>query len=322
MMEPQHETYWDIVWNQFRRNRLAIWATRALVPLVSIAVLAPLICSNQPFIFFDGDQVLFPWLRALFVVDQPVDYLFNMALLGGPAWALTAWWQNRRWKQRGWSAGRRWWWLSAQYVAWTVGLAVIFWLPVLRPRNTYAMRVFTAEQFQSPATKRGIYPPVPFGTIEQDLVNASEKPPLFRKPEADWRESNDGSVHLLGTDNGGRDIFTRMVFGTRISITVGIMAVGLYLSIGCVVGAVAGYFGGVLDMLISRVIEVVLLFPAFFLILTLVGIFGSSVYIIMFVIGITGWPTVARLIRGEVLKQRAADYVSAAQALGFSNARI
>jgi peptide/nickel transport system permease protein len=209
-----------------------------------------------------------------------------------------------------------------QYATLTLTLAIVFSIPDLHPRNTYATRVFTAEEFQSPLTKPGVYALVPFGAIEQDLFNASERPPFFRKAASDCRESNDAFVHLLGTDNTGRDIFTRMVYGTRISITVGIMAVGIYLSIGCFVGSLAGYFGGVVDMLISRVIEVVLLFPAFFLILTLVAVFGSSIYIIMFVIGITGWPTVARLIRGEVLKQRAADYVSAAQALGFSHARI
>jgi peptide/nickel transport system permease protein len=98
--------------------------------------------------------------------------------------------------------------------------------------------------------------------------------------------------------------------------------VGIYLAIGSVVGAVAGYFGGKLDVLISRIIEVVLLFPSFFLILTLVALLGPSIYIIMFVIGITGWPTISRLIRGEVLKQRNSDYVIAAQALGASHARI
>ena len=84
----------------------------------------------------------------------------------------------------------------------------------------------------------------------------------------------------------------------------------------------AGYFGGKIDMLICRVIEVVMLFPSFFLILTLVALLGQSIYIIMVVIGLTGWTTIARLIRGEVLKQRSMDYVTAARALGASHRRI
>ncbi len=321
-MERPHETYWDIVWKQFRKNRSACWAVRALAPLVTIAIFAPLICSNDPLVYRDGDQTLFPWFRALFNPAQPVDYLFNMALLGFPAWIIAAVAQNVRWSRRGYSTGRRWYWLSLQYAALTILLAIVFAFPSCRPKNAFAMRTFAVEEFNSPQTRHGVYVLVPFGPIEQDLVNASEKPPMFRKPAAECRKSNDGFVHLLGTDNAGRDVFTRMVYGTRISITVGIMAVGIYLTIGCFVGSLAGYFGGFVDIVISRIIEVVLLFPAFFLILTMVGIFGSSIYIIMFVIGITGWPTIARMIRGEVLKQRAADYVSAARALGFSHGRI
>jgi peptide/nickel transport system permease protein len=237
-------------------------------------------------------------------------------------WAVAALIQNRRWKARGASVGRRWWWLSLQYVGLTAVLATAFSVPVLRPRNVYASRTFTQEQFASAQTKHGIYVLIPFGPIEQDLFGCENRPPLFRKPAAEWRESNDGFPHLIGTDNAGRDVFTRLVYGTRISITVGIVAVGIYLTIGCVLGSLAGYFGGFVDILISRVIEIVLLFPAFFLILTLVGLIGPSIYIIMVVIGLTGWPSIARLIRGEVLKQRAADYVSAAQALGFTHARI
>jgi peptide/nickel transport system permease protein len=105
-------------------------------------------------------------------------------------------------------------------------------------------------------------------------------------------------------------------------MTVGFLAVGLYWMIGCTVGALAGYFGGTFDMLVSRIIEVVLLFPAFFLILTLVALIGPSIYIIMFVIGITGWPTIARLTRAEVFRQRSLDYVMAARACGASSGRI
>jgi peptide/nickel transport system permease protein len=117
-------------------------------------------------------------------------------------------------------------------------------------------------------------------------------------------------------------VLVEMLYGTRISMTVGFIAVGIYLAIGIVLGALAGFFGGKTDMLISRVIEVVMLFPSLFLILTLVALIGRSVYIIMVVIGITGWPSIARLVRGEVLKQRAIEYTLAARALGSSSLRI
>jgi peptide/nickel transport system permease protein len=209
-----------------------------------------------------------------------------------------------------------------EYLAVTTLLCVVFSFDVLCPANVYASRTFTEEEHASQGVKHGVYVLVPFGPTEQDLVGATFKKPLFVKPLAERTKSNDGFPHVLGTDNAGRDVFTRMVYGTRISITVGLVAVGIYLTIGCIIGALAGYFGGTLDMLISRIIEIVLLFPSFFLILTLVALIGPSIYIIMVVIGITGWPTIARLIRGEILKQRASDYVSAAQALGFTHARV
>jgi peptide/nickel transport system permease protein len=183
------------------------------------------------------------------------------------------------------------------------------------------MRSFAEEQVHLGSKARALYPPIPFGPTQQDL-DAIFKPPLYVKPAALRKSATDGCVHLLGTDNTGRDVLVEMLYGSRVSLTVGFVAVGLYVAVGLAVGAVAGYFGGLADMLISRVIEVVLLFPAFFLILILVAMIGPSIYIIMVVIGLTGWPTIARLIRGEVLKQRVIDYVAAARALGASHARI
>jgi len=245
-----------------------------------------------------------------------------MALVGFPLWLPLAIVQNISWGRRGVSAGRRLSKVGLEYAGITLVLCLIFSINALRPAIVYTSRTFADEEFASNGTKHGVYALVPFGPLEQDLVGAANKKPLFVKPLEQRNRANDGFPRLFGTDDSGRDVFTRMVYGTRISITVGLVAVSIYLSIGCVVGALAGYFGGRLDMLISRIIEIVLLFPTFFLILTLVALIGPSIYVIMGVIGITGWPTVARLIRGEILKQRAADYVSAARALGFTHARV
>jgi len=316
------ETYADIVWKQFRKNRTASAALWALPPVVAVAIFAPLLCSDQPLVFWRGEQVLFPWLRALFNPDQAVDFVFNMALLGFLPWLVVSVVLNLRWKRRGLSMFRRTLRGLGGYVLLTLVLCgLVLFVPGLRPSNLYKSATFTEEEFQSRGKNKGLYVLIPYGPTQQDVA-ASFKPPLFSKDRKDSRKSNDTFPHLLGTDNTGRDVLARMVYGTRISITVGFVAVGLYLSIGCLLGAIAGYFGGRVDMVISRVIEVVMLFPSFFLILTLVGLLGRSIYIIMVVIGITSWPTIARLIRGEVLKQRASEYVTAALALGFSHPRI
>ncbi len=129
-------------------------------------------------------------------------------------------------------------------------------------------------------------------------------------------------LHLLGTDDQGRDVLSRMIFGARISLSVGFVAVSLYIAIGIIVGAIAGYYGGWIDVVISRFIEVMLCFPTFFLILAILAFVGPSIYNIMIVIGLTSWTGVARLVRGEFLRLKNQDYVAAAKVCGASDRRI
>ncbi|HTU24325.1 MAG TPA: ABC transporter permease [Pirellulales bacterium] len=318
------EAFLDIVWRQFQRNRAAYWSLWLLVPIFLLAIFAPLIASNLPFVFHDGSETIYPWLSGLLNPRENVDFAFNMALLGFVPWVVLAWVTNWFCRQRGWSGRGRLGLAVLEYTAIIIALCAAFAAAPpygLRPLNAYQSRSFPQEQFQSEGKSYGVYPPVPFGPTEIDL-DARFEPPLFRKPRDRWLEGNDGFVHLLGTDKTGRDVLVQMLYGTRISMTVGFVAVGIYLALGIVLGALAGYFGGKTDMLVSRVIEVVMLFPSLFLILTLVALIGRSVYIIMVVIGITGWPSIARLVRGEVLKQRAIEYTLAARALGSSSLRI
>jgi peptide/nickel transport system permease protein len=321
MMRRPPRTYSDIVWRQFRKNPTAYVALWLLSLPVLTAIFAPLLASNQPFVFWDDGRVLFPWFRALFAYDEPVNFLFNMSLLAFFPWlAATAvlWRHGQRRRVPIRILVRR---AVGLFATLTLLCMAAFAVPAMRPTQSYGSRDFATESFASNGKQYGFYPPIPFGPTEQNL-RAIFKPPLYRTPPELRTASNEARPHLLGTDNTGCDVLAQLIYGTRISLTVGFLAVGLYLTIGAVVGAVAGYVGGALDMAVSRVIEVVLLFPSFFLILTLVALLGPSIYIIMFVIGITGWPTIARLIRAEVLKQRTLDYVTAARACGASHARI
>ncbi|REJ96992.1 MAG: ABC transporter permease [Planctomycetota bacterium] len=113
-----------------------------------------------------------------------------------------------------------------------------------------------------------------------------------------------------------------MIWGGRVSLAVGIVAVSIYVTIGVIVGSIAGYFRGAADIIISRVIEVVICFPSFFLILTIIAFIGPSIFNIMAVIGLIGWTGVARLVRGEFLRLGEQDFVQAGRALGYKPHRI
>ena len=130
------------------------------------------------------------------------------------------------------------------------------------------------------------------------------------------------ATNWLGTDNLGRDVLSRMVAGSTISLTVGFVAMAVSLGIGIFVGAVSGYFGGWIDNLLMRIVDALLCFPPFFLILTAIAILGPNIWIIIAVIGLVSWTGTARLVRAEFLTLRESEYVRAARSMGQSGWNI
>jgi len=161
--------------------------------------------------------------------------------------------------------------------------------------------------YRSLAAERAIFPPIPYRPNQIDLTNPFALP----SPE-----------HWLGTDRLGRDVMAGIVHGSRYSLSIGFVAVGIALVIGVLLGAVAGFFGGWVDLVISRIFELMLAIPTFLLLITIAAFLKPSIFYTMLIIGLTGWVGMARFTRNEFLKVRNLDYITAATAIGLSNRRI
>lgn len=147
----------------------------------------------------------------------------------------------------------------------------------------------------------------PYDPIAQDIANAL-LPPSF--------------AHPFGTDNFGRDVFSRVIWGSRLDLAMGIGGVLGPLVIGCVIGLVAGYFGGIVDTLLMRLLDITISFPFFVLMIAIISILGSGLVSFFIALALVGWVSYARLVRSRTLALRHSDFVAAGQILGFSSARI
>lgn len=163
-----------------------------------------------------------------------------------------------------------------------------------------------ARETEPEAFGFSVWPPVPW--------NPHQIGPHLKSPPDD--------LHVFGTDDQGRDVFARMIHGSIVAVTVGIIAMGIATLIGLSLGVTAGYFGGWVDLVLSRLTEIVMCFPTFFLIIAIISFLERSIVNIMAVIGFTSWTGMFRLVRGEVLRVRAQDYVVAARALGIPTRKI
>ncbi len=285
-------SYGQLVWQQFSSSRLNKACLGFIIVLFTVAVLAPFIANDKPLVIRIGGKLHFPLFGALTANDYSVllaaiigvtlVFLFRRDSLRVDPFLRPA----VMWRQ-----------ISICAIILPAGIIL---LQVFIPRRLDATdyKAMTADGRATNA----IFPAVPYGYGRTDIKNY-QQPPSGR--------------HWLGTDDVGSDVLCRLIHGTRISLSVGFVAVGISSVIGIIFGAIMGYFGGKIDFLGMRLLEIMMAVPTFFLIITIVAFFPRSLLNIMIIIGITSWTSDARFIRAEFFKLRNQDFVQAAISLGL-----
>lgn len=284
-----------------KKDYLAILGLLGIAGMLLVAILAPLLANGRPLLVYKSGSFAMPFLHYIFAPDSAevtVEKIFNFLLLYLPLSALGCLWFFKR--------------FSGKFrLSFLLILAALAALPFIFTKNRLDKTNWLKIRNEMKQGEFAIFAPVPYGPF-QNLAKPYEK--------SSWK-------HIFGTDDIGRDVFARMVYGARVSLAVGFLATALSIIIGIILGMLAGYFGGRTDMVLMRIVEIVICFPTFLLLLILMAImmdykYEQSILLVIAVIGFTGWTGLTRLVRGEVLTQRVLPYIQSCESLGLPVWRI
>jgi peptide/nickel transport system permease protein len=294
-----NHSYFLYIWHGFKKDKLAMIGFGGIIFLILLAVFAPVIANSRPLCIFSSNGIEFPFFYYIFspnsaevLVEKTFNYLMLYLFLGFPVF-----WLFRKIKK------------IRLYLL--LLLALLLAVPFFTVKNVLDKTDWELRISHLQKSETVITAPVPYGPF--DIVGTPHE--------------TSSEKHLLGTDNIGRDVLSRIIYGTRVSIAVGIFATLISLIIGTAVGLISGYFGGITDLLAMRIVEIIICFPAFLLLLILMATmmdlkFEQSILVVIPIIGFLGWTGLSRIVRGEVLKQRSMQYIQACESLGMSNSRI
>lgn len=196
------------------------------------------------------------------------------------------------------------------------------------PQDTYQSKEWKTESNKKMIFKRFMrHKPAVMGAVVLSLmILAAIFAPVITTFDpnlitADF-EADPSTVYWLGTDGVGRDVFSRLIYGSRVSLFVGVTSVAIYTAIGTTLGLIAGFFGGKIDSFIMRSAEIIESFPSFMVILVLVSIIGPGIWTLTMVLGLLNWVPLSRIVRGNVLSIKDSEYVQAAISVGYSTPHI
>lgn len=281
------ESYAARVWRKTRKGVGVEVGLAWIALLVFAAVFAPFLANSMPILMSKDGIISAPVLHYLSVED---------------AWVLTSFFIAFLVSRLKLGAGQR----MALFLLGAIIAAVLVNVYVNPPKlviyDDFRSQAYTQVDWR-------VMPPIPYAPNDylRDLVSKGLEAPF----------ETTGHLHLMGTEENGADVLSRMIHACRIALSIGLIASGIALFIGVIVGGLMGYFSGLADMLGMRLVEIFEDIPTLFLLLTFVAFFGRSLYMMMVIIGITGWSGYARYVRTEFLKLRKQDYVQAAVASGL-----
>ena len=285
-------SYGQMVWREFIKSRLNMVCLVFIVFSFLTAIFAPFLANDKPLVIRIEGAWRFPASKALGATDYCV---FLAAVVGLMQLLLVR--RNQRYIDPSVRGTVLWRQVFISSCVVLIGSILLFiFVPHRLDATDYKSMVTSGK------ADKALFAPVPYGYGRTDL-RVREQPP--------------SKEHWLGTDDVGSDVLCRLIHGARISLSVGFVAVGISSVIGVFVGAILGYFGGKVDFIGMRIVEIMMAIPTFFLIITIVAFFPRSLFNIMIIIGITSWTGDARFIRAEFFKLRKQDFVQAAESLGL-----
>lgn len=353
-MQKNHFSYWNSLWEHFKKQKIGLFALYTVFFFSFIALYAPFLASSKPlFVIYDG-EFFFPLFRYLFYTGfftKPLDIFFNLLGFTLPtALLMTKVIKSSKYLS-----------LSLLLLS-MIQLSLFSYLMLSQPKNpesdielTYKRRI--AGQSQQRSWDLDLNHMSPYAKL--NLVLRYQQHPQqyiqiktdYGKQRLEWLEKQTQKIYIkimpllrpfhweedtgeaqnLNKDRqfwqliriNHKDLSAALIFGTRISLTVGLLSVGIALVIAIPVGAFSGFYGGTLDIIVSRLLEVWESMPTFFMLLMIVAVAQSkSIFLVITVIGLFGWTSFSRYLRGEFFKQRRLAYVEACYALGYSDYRI
>jgi peptide/nickel transport system permease protein len=261
--------------------------------LVLLAVFAPLIASSHPLAWKRGGEVASPFLNHLTWLDVTLFVAFAAAIVAPLVQRLTK-------CGTGAAAGG---WIGVVLLT-----TLVSWIAISPPRNVELKQY--REAVAAGSVEWAVFAPLPYSPNDRqrDRLTAEGVNPSFLTPSA---------RHPMGTTETGSDVLSRMIHASRIALAIGLVATGIAVTIGIVIGGLMGYFAGWTDLMGMRLVEVFSAVPVIFLLIMIVAVWGPSLMLMMVVIGLTGWVGYALFVRAEFLKIRRSEYVEAGRSLGL-----